>query len=106
MLLQVPTAFGNCAFFGNCSAGGYGGCHNETTVPCLPADGCTSGYNGLPALTFTGGKGTATSALSEDHHFSRARVFQPHDPPPPLRRQPPPCAPCAVLDFVSMLIGC
>lgn len=58
----VPTAFGNCAFFGNCSAGGYGGCHNETTVPCLPADGCTSGYNGLPALTFTGGKGTPIAA--------------------------------------------
>jgi hypothetical protein len=51
----TPTAFGLCAFFGNCSKGGYGGCHNETTVPCLPADGCHDGYEGLPALTFTGG---------------------------------------------------
>jgi hypothetical protein len=50
----TPTAFGLCAFFGNCSKGGYGGCHNETTVPCLPADGCHDGYEGLPALTFTG----------------------------------------------------
>lgn len=51
----TPTAFGLCAFFGNCSKGGYGGCHNETTVPCLPADGCHEGYKGFPALTFTGG---------------------------------------------------
>ena len=54
----TPTAFGLCAFFGNCSKGGYGGCHNETTVPCLPADGCHDGYEGLPALTFTSGFGT------------------------------------------------
>ena len=58
----TPTAFGSCAFFGNCSKGGYDGCHNETTVPCLPADGCHDGYEGLPALTFTGGKGTPIAA--------------------------------------------
>ena len=45
-------------FFGNCSTGGYGGCHNETTSHCVPKNGCTSQHAGqekLATQTFKGG---------------------------------------------------
>jgi hypothetical protein len=61
----MPTAFGNCAFFGNCSKGGYGGGHNETTVPCLPADGCHDGYEGQPALCVPTRLHTLTPAIAQ-----------------------------------------
>ena len=57
MLISAP--FGpQCGFLFHIGWFRYGGCHNETTVPCLPADGCHDGYKGAPALTFTGGEGT------------------------------------------------
>jgi hypothetical protein len=51
-----PTAMTDCVFFGNCSAGGYGGCHNETTSHCVPHGGCTpSSEFDLATQTFKGG---------------------------------------------------
>ena len=56
-----PTAMTDCTFFGNCSLGGYGGCHNETTNHCVPKNGCTTGSSvaglALATQTFKGGRG-------------------------------------------------